>query len=829
MAYLQPDRGLFLSILDEINRPGQVVRNLIRGDVGAAGRQAGQFGINLADALLPGDWLPNEVARKEDYVSGHELVGGYEDAGSKALGFGIDVLTDPLTYIPGAFVAKGAKLAGGAAVKGAEKVIGKQAVETIGRGVRETFNKQRLTPATRSAVDKARAVQSGVSQAQVRALDEILKGTTEEQQGLLGEVFLNIKRDTAGRADSLIDATEQMTVAQRAAQHFAGRTDAQRLSQIVDELSGFSRRQFEEGRDVLGIFKPGQGVEEYFPRQFSGMKQTADEAGQITQETLYGRPSPVKERTLKTDADVLATLKGSPELGLEFNVQKALGKRAEQQGKLAARGSLGQSMTGKGFSYADEKSRSAFEASLKQLPPEDAQVVSDLYHGLKPRGAFTNLLAKSNAIFKPYATAGYLIPKIGFNVRNRLSAIWQTLSNEEARGATGGMLKRFLSDTGGAIADAMGLSIGDKLGKTVRLWDDALKTSGGSYEKALATMRAQDANAAELIANGVMDGFVRSEDMLSAASGAGLLKKLHRGAKWTVKITKGVEDRMRLGLGLDLMAKGKTAEEAARIVRDTLFDFSVTSGKNRAFRDIVPFGNYASNAIVQQTKFLGKNPAVAVGVAEALRQDPNAPPLYPYLEQKATIPFGTDEKGNQQVVAGFGLPFESLTMLPNPSSDLGQFGRQVESGIVGSAHPILKALYSGISGRDPYFGTPYGSYDKAPIVGPAGDAGRAYNKLAGTGLIQPADSLLRTIDKALDERRSLGGKALDMLTGANVVSVDPDKALQQQLMRALDRNPNIAQITTPINVGGDPELDALLKELRDAKKRIREKKAAASQ
>lgn len=829
MADLRPDRGLFLSVLEAIDRPGQVVRNLAAGRTGGALRQVGQFGLDAVDALLPGDWLPNDLAKEEDYVSGRDLLGGGDDIGSKVAGFGVDVLTDPLTYIPGAVALKGLRGAGKLATKGAEKVIGEEAVGAAGRHLRKTFNQQRLAPGMKETIGTARATQAGVAGAQVKSLDEILKGTTEEQQQVLGEAFLNIKRDTAGKAAGLIDPTEQADLATRAAQHFAGRPDAEQLAKVVDDLRGFSKRQFESGRDELGIFAPGQGVQEYFPRQFSGIKtgETAAEG------ELFGRPSPVRGRTLEKDSDVLKFLQESPDVSLEFNVQRALGKRAEQHGLLAGRGKLGQDIVGPNFQYANPEHRAAFEASLKQMDPETAQVVGDLYHGLPARGAFTNLLAKSNAIFKPNATAGYVIPKIGFNTRNRLSGIWQTYSNPETRGQTLGMAKRFFSDTAGAIGDAMGLATRDELGKGINAWDDALRTSGGSYAKALDTMRTADPVGAELIKHGVMDGFVRSEEMLSAAKGAGLFNKLHQKAKWPAKITRGIEDRMRFGLGRDLVAKfaaeGLSLEEAAQkaagLVKDTLFDFSVSSTSNRAFRDIVPFGNYMAQAIPQQAKFLASTPPVAVGLAELLRPEQDEP-LYPYMEGKANIPIGTDEQGNRQYISGLGLPFEALGSIPNPSSDIGQFGRQIQKNVLGATQPLLKSVLAAITGEDPYFETPYGSYSKLPGNVEGGAFGRAYNQAAGTGLIQPLASVAGTAGKIADDRRSAGTKALDLLTGANVVSVDPDVALRQQLQAVLNRNPSIAQIKTPVNVGKDPEVAELLAALRETKKRIKDKKSA---
>jgi hypothetical protein len=476
----------------------------------------------------------------------------------------------------------------------------------------------------------------------------------------------------------------------------------------------------------------------------------------------------------------------------------------------------------KEFARSDPKAHAAVKAVIEKLrgtDPEAAQLLGDAYNGMPKPGWIGRMLQRGNSIFKPAATAGYALPNLGFNIRNRLSGIWSTLSNPEARGATGGMAKRFPSDIAGAITEGLGLSSRDRLGKVLNAWESALAASGGSADNAFRIMEQGGfQKEASLLRSGVLDGFVRSEDILSELTKPGILAKLHRGAKWPAKITKGIEDRMRLGLALDTLDTVKDPAKAVGIARDTLFDYDVSSTANRAYRQGVPFGQFMGKAVPQQAKFLGEKPAVGVALSSALGQG-NDDPIYPYMEGKLNVPLGDDDQGNSLFSSGFGLPFEALNQIP------GSF-RDVKKNVVGAVTPPLKSLYSAISGEDPYFETPYGSYDKMPLVGRAGDVGQAYNQLAGTGLIQPLSSPLGMLDKILDERRSPGIKALDLLTGAKVTSVDPDLAMQQQLTEALRGNPDVHQYRGYFADSEDDATQALIRAYQDAKAKLKKKRKA---
>ncbi len=610
-------------------------------------------------------------------------------------------------------------------------------------------------------------------------------------------------------------------------------------------------------RDAVekGAFSRGPGIDiqrempaDYVMRKFTGM---LDESG----DAVSAGANAGKERVLRTGEKLIDFLTDpkNAKVTLEEDIAKAGLLRGEQQGRMVQSAHIGKGLiertadaartkqvAGQALSTGEEAAIAsrykAFNedgvgASVKSILDEmhasgfreDANALRDAVFGIAPRGAITDLLAKTNRVFKGAAVYGYVIPKFGSIVRNKVGGIWQALSNPESRGAIAGQAKRLESDLRGAVVDSMGLKVGrDEFSHTLDAWETALKTSNGVADTAIATMAKTHPDAAKLMAAGAMDGFVTSEQLLREMAATGWKKKFMNVADWPARMFRGVEDRMRLGMGLDLMKKGTSAEEAARIVKDTLYDYSVSSAGNRTARDIIPFFQFSAKAIPQQAKLLAEKPGIAIGLGSLMNQQDGQ--TYPYMDGKLNIPIGDDEHGNPNFLTGTGLPFEVLSSIPNASGGFRELGRDLERGIVGSAHPLLKTAYSVVAGKDPYFESPVGSYSKLPGNIEGGAAGRAYNTIAGTGMIQPLASIVQTLGKVADDRQSPGTKAIDMLTGINIASVDQDRALAQRLTQSLSRRPDIGRFTVPFALDGNSEGARLVEELKDVKKRIKAKR-----
>jgi hypothetical protein len=197
------------------------------------------------------------------------------------------------------------------------------------------------------------------------------------------------------------------------------------------------------------------------------------------------------------------------------------------------------------------------------------------------------------------------------------------------------------------------------------------------------------------------------------------------------------------------------------------------------------------------------------------------------MEGRVNIPIGQDEQGNRQYLSNLGLPFEALSSIPNLSASPLQAGRQIEQNIIGSTQPLLKAAYGYVSGRDPYQGSTPGSYSK--VAGQdLGDAGAVINQLLNSGVpfASAFGSPLGVLGKAVDERTSVGEKLANLLTGARVQTVDPDRAIQDRLQAFLERDPSVKSYRKFYQQDGDTNAESLLAELHAAQKAIKDKKKA---
>ena len=749
-----------------------------------------------------------------------------------------------------------------------------------GQKVRSTFGAQRVSPGTEQALLAKGAAEGLVGRAGSEGAIAALGGLTDRELSALGEVGHNLRLDPAtGRPVRVLDESGSLGFDERLQKLLAEdpSLDPARLLAAAPKAREALKAQWESGLAPAsepggGIFfdrpqpvktdvvmgalpsTPGAGVSDYFPRQFSGLKEDEIDLltglpknlGQVPD--VAGLPKPVKAREEWRPQDILDYLTKNPNVNLEFNTAKAMAGRATAQGELAGRAQVGQSLfdmanagqvalpegmsqglLSRPFKYADPELRSAAQGIARQYPAEEARVLLDALDGLKPRGGATAMLAKMNPYFKGPAVYGAIVPKLGSIMRNGTGGLFQQLANADARGDLPRAAKALIPNFFRSINDGVEHLFGTRIGKNEFTdVDKAFKLSGGDPRKVLGAIK--DPTMRSAVAHGVLGNtFINTEAMVKSVADGGwkaLGKKLW---EYPAVMFKGMEQRMRYGLYKAQLAKGVPEEQAAKTVSDTFYDYRISSAENRMARDIIPFFQFTAKAVPQQGKFLAENP-MALSAFANLSGGSRGEPLPPYLEGKINIPIGQDEQGNQQVISNLGLPVEALDWLPNPSADLAQLGRQLEQNQVGSSHPLLKTAFATVSGEDPYFGTPYGSYSKVAGVD-MGRPGAAVNQLLGTGLpgASALSGLLGFGSKVSDDRTSAADKLANLLTGAKITSIDPDVALRQKLQSYLESNPNIQQYRSFFQTDKTDEGQALIHELQAAKKRIKdEKKAAAS-
>jgi len=862
--------GLLSSVFTAIDRPGQIVRNVIKGRNQSALRHLGQLGLDSIDAFLPGDWLRNDLATEEDDVSGSDLVNIDREkspwlATAADLGFGI--LTDPLTYTGFGPILKGLKAGVGGAKSlavagGFGETVG--ALEKVGstaaRNVRSVFDAQRLSPLAQGAKEASLAAKSGVGKAWDMESRRIFGGLDEAHRRAVSDVFDNIQWDDAGKAVGVLDKPlttmtgtfedigEQVTRLKGRIAKLpgvqSGALDVEKLTQAVDDVAQGGARQYREavGKGIMGlpeeeairmhIYGKPQAADleritrtpkDYLQRQF-----THPEPPPGFNDIQGGNASFLKKRKITTDDQLLSAVTQDG-VGYERDALKRFASRGQQQASAAGRVEIGKAIDGSFGNLADEATRGRVKMGIESMAktdPESAKLMLSLFQGLPPRGPVLDVLSKVNHVVKPMMVYGYVIPKVGSIVRNKIGGVWQAFSNPESRGTALSQMKRIPSDLTGAVLDSIGVKGKDQLGQAIGHIDEAFMGARGLADDAYSAL-AKGPGAggftgqqlSDIARSGALDGFVTAEGLVKEMAASPWKKKYQNIADWPGRMFRGVEDRMRLGMIMDLTKQGKTIPEAAKIASDSLYNYGVSSVGNRTARDIIPFFQFMGKAIPQQAKLLNEKPWLAVGLASLMRAQKDE--VYPYMEGSINLPLGKDEEGNPKFLSSLGLPLDVLNNIPNPSGSIGGFGRDLEREVVGASQPLLKTAYSAVSGREPFFGSQYGSYSKLPGNIEAGAFGRFYNQLSGTGLTQPIDAMTRPLLNLVDDRRSGVDKLVNNLTGARILSVDPDRARLQRLREDIERNPEIQQAVMPYSKSDDPATQALLNAYRTARKNAR--------
>ncbi len=598
---LPTDQGAFSSVLNWIGRPGQVAKNVFTGNLEGAARQAGDFLLDPVDALIPGDVIP-ELSRPQDKIEGSQLLGLDEPWRKEhpllntLASLPVDIVTDPLTWTGFGPLAKGA----GAIGKGAEAIAtklprGAEAVQAVkdtaamaGKGIRSVLGAQRITPEAEQAMSAAAVAKSNEAQAGLSAIkgSESLNSLIGDEPKIVGDILDNFKWEGTKLTGALVPGLHAPGLASAVdlvtAHPGVNADNIERITKAVQDTIDIGQNQAKRP----GIFNPESLPKEYLGRSYSG--QTEEQAinevlGQGA--SRLGMPGAAKGRSLEGADDVASFLEENPKVEYERNAIARLARRAQTQGTLAGRAEIGRKLLGDAFTLTDDTQHSALTekirdmaASADPVDQESAKVLHDAFHGLAPRGPFTDTLAKVNRVVKPMMVYGFAVPKIGSIIRNKISGIWQAASTPAARGVALEQVKRLPSDLYGAVVDSLGLNVGkDKLGQAGALIEDAFKQSKGAADNAAQFLEQSPGaggysgkDLASLVRSGAMSGFVSSEDLIKSIAASPAAAKWKSVTEWPARMFKGVEDRMRAGMALDLLKKGKTPEEIGKIVSDSM-------------------------------------------------------------------------------------------------------------------------------------------------------------------------------------------------------------------------------------------------------------------
>ena len=821
-------------------------RKILQRNLSRAGRKNLGESIKTIDNMVLGasDDAGISVERLVAEVSDNPL---FEQGGIKY--FGKQVIK------PGAIAAAVNKVPGAKKIKdlvappmskiahGMSRAFGWQVPETdVGIAIEKAVNDGYM--ASRVGSEEMTKIYSGVSDVEDKIIAHILqpgkKGVLFDKDGsvvrqLTGKTKLDQLDEFLSARPDLVDIVDRDKMANIMSSRSAvvGRwgleaTEAHALRPpIVDVPSG--GKHLHVPATMNDRLDP-----DYMARHFKDVgSEEADDFADSLGKKLGQAPNFVKARTLSDD-DVFKLLKDG-KVTLSGAAESDLA-RASEQGKAIARGSMLRSVLGGDSYLADPGIKRTMDNTIAAIANSGdrstADIISNIMSGMPPRNMVLGLLAKTNRIFKPAAVYGLFVPRVNAITRNKVGGIFQALSTQELKTST--QLKRVGNDLWGAVADGWQKATGselpaDRITQLLRESDDAFSSSGGSLsqlKKNLSKIKIEGLPnniALEAYENGVLDTFVRSEDLLKGLSRSAKIKKMVDLMDVPGAMFQGLESRMRLASFADLRSGGYSSLSSGDIIREAFLDYRTTNAANRTLRDIIPFAAFTTGSIRQQGKYLSRTPAAAIGLAQ-LSGSPEEPVL-PWIGEQSSYKIG-EEGGDSQYVTSFGLPSEALNMIPTS-------GRDFERGVVASSHPLLKTAYGAVTGREPYFGTQYGSYDKTPEVltwlgaGDRSETGRKYRQLAGTGLIQPIETIFQLVDRIADDRKSSPQRVLNLLTGVRVASNDRDLATRQILEEKIRNDPRIRQYIGYFSDQDNEELNDLLDSLQEVRKKMREEKAAA--
>jgi len=854
------DEGVFAWL----SRPRRVALNLLRQEYGMAGQQALDFLANIPDAVLPGDAIPEFSGPESDIEVGD--LAGMEPGWKKTV---VDVVggipLDPLTYVP---FGKVAQKVAGAANTGVRAVGGGKILDKSRNAIVDTMNWHQLTPQQRAMETAAKSAGATAARASEVRAKQLLEGLEQPEQEAIFDAIQNVTIDPVTKQAKILtkprlegwwstaDNVDEALASLRETPTYKSANPAAqaRMEERTKGAVELGQTQFDEALNVDPLLM-GKSEGPYAKRSF--MFEDA------------ASPAASKARAAKRDVELAATLNADPAVAQAYSrdLQESLLRRASEQGRFATKKSLGDSimaMMGKG-SYDPTKHSGEVSNYLDELikangPERDFAVrAKGLFTGIGKMNPLNEALAKFNSnIFKPAATVGVIVPRVSFGVRNSLSSIVQALSTPGARGAALKDPSFFTQRVLGGIADPIDEAVAQfsKTGKRIITDDtnrllanleEAFAQSKGSVEATKNFLRKRngpmDKEALQALEQNVLENPVRVDEVMAELRPDGSLwQTFKEKSQWDLpaKLNKHMEDRIRAGLFVAAKRAGQSDAAAAASVRNAVLDYSVPTIENRVMRTWIPFGAFMSQTLPQSTKLLMEN-AIEGGVPGALaggaargaatqmfETDPENP-IYPDMVGKMTVPMGDDEQGNAQYLTSLGLPLEGMGDLPMSFAQ-----RDLERFIGVGANPLVKAGYSMVTGREPFFGTPYGGYDKpyaaAELLGmERGPAAATVRQVLGTGALQPVVHGLNLVEPWLDERQGPGLDAVRAFTGARVRSVDEDMALRLNLEEALRNNPQVKQYSGFYAGAEDEATQDLMADYNEAKRRITEKRKAAKE
>jgi hypothetical protein len=677
-----PSRSTWEIISDLLDRPGQAARGAIRA------------GYTQKNPLAEG-WAGFSGQKK---VYGTDLLndlGLKPGIGRSVAGFGVDVVTDPLTYF------------GGTLGKGAIK-LGSKGFGLLGKGVEAAAT---VSPKVAQLSEIAKSTKDAIG----RTFSTVY-GLVPEYKTSARLTSSALRRGEADAADEVIKVAKGFSPETRRRALVALEMPGQPMPIEVETLVTRLRPLLSDAYDLesrLGLQDPLKKITDYAPRVFKGTGQEG--FGSNLGRNISAKLGFSKKRELP---DIFTALKrgAEPDAAVATFNRLAASKRATTSaqhiidtaqkfgvdGVRSPKGRLTNIPEGMGSIFSTKATHNLAEKSFfdQTIKLADGTAIK-LRDVVLPKNIVENL----NSYYMRSGKDAVLPAWMGAT----LTGINQTFR----KGATVWRPAFHGTNLQGNVFN-MGLAGMDPISSLVGTAKQGLKLAKGDITQQAAGQLSGPEVAAAIqkynISNPISTWageFGTGRDMMRMLDGGvkeGLLRKAGAGyERFMRKMGTSIEGGSKETLFRNALQRGSTAEEAAALVNKHLFDYGDLTNAEMNIRKAIPFYTWMRKNLPLQAEMLVKKPTIYAGLGKMKQvlEDPMksreggkhffAEKDRPeYMREGGTVQVGGDKKGARMWTPY--LPYQDLNMLPTPGKGVMPFAQQVLSMLGPTAKIPLEAV-----------------------------------------------------------------------------------------------------------------------------------------
>lgn len=242
-------------------------------------------------------------------------------------------------------------------------------------------------------------------------------------------------------------------------------------------------------------------------------------------------------------------------------------------------------------------------------------------------------------------------------------------------------------------------------------------------------------------------------------------------AKFQRNMSQWVEGQVRLSALMGLLKKGVDPQQAKSMIDAAHVDYgNLAQFEKQYMRRAIPFYAYNRRMAEFVADQLMTNPGGSYGMAIRAANAPRKSDVFTpdYISEGTAIPLGPG-----RFITGLGLMHEGpLDMVATGPTAMKTVGRTLQK-VLSAANPAIRLPIELATGRSMYTGRPLRENYQFPFEG--GDAAVMGNLLLSNS---PLSRALSSVRKAIDTRKDVGTKAVNLLTGVQVADMNggPERA-----------------------------------------------------